>query len=108
MFYVCNIFSLHVQFLLCSNIFNLHARPFWANVKRRPLYVAYSKKVALYIGNWALGSPRLSLFVHSFVKCLELVVLVYSQQRKESSETHVPTPWYDLKGMTNIVVVRMR
>ena len=58
--------------------------------------------------NWALGSPCLSLFVDSFVKCLELVVSVYSQQRKESSATHVQTPWYDLKGMTNIVVVRMR
>ena len=70
-----------------------------ATVKRRPLYVADSKKVALYIGNWALGSPCLSLFVDSFVKCLELV---------ESSETYVPTPWYDLTGMTNILVVRMR
>ena len=32
MFYVCNIFSLHVQFLICSNIFNLHVWPFWATV----------------------------------------------------------------------------
>ena len=53
MFHVCNIFSLHVQFLICmswvflicsnifnlqvkflfcSNIFNLHVRPFWATV----------------------------------------------------------------------------
>ena len=46
-----------------------------------------------------MGSPCLSLFVDSFVKCLEHV---------ESSETYVPTPWYDLTGMTNILVVRMR
>ena len=45
MFHVCNIFSLHVQFLICSNIFNLqvkflvcsnifnlHVWPFWATV----------------------------------------------------------------------------
>ena len=32
MFHVCNIFGLHVQFLICSNIFNLHVRPFWATV----------------------------------------------------------------------------
>ena len=47
MFHVCNIFSLHVQFLICSNIFNLqvkflvcsnifnlHVWPFWATVLR--------------------------------------------------------------------------
>ena len=28
---------------------------------------------------------------------MELVVSVYSLQRKESTETHVPTPWYDLR-----------
>ena len=84
-FLICsNIFNLQVKFLVCSNILNLHVWPFWATVKRRPLYVADSKKVALYIGNWALGSPCLSLFVDSFVKCLEHV---------ESSETYVPTPW---------------
>ena len=45
MFHVCNIFSLHVQFLICSNIFNLqvkflvcsnifnlHVWAFWATV----------------------------------------------------------------------------
>ena len=26
MFHVCNIFSLHVQFLICSNIFNLQVK----------------------------------------------------------------------------------
>ena len=26
MFYVCNIFSLHVLFLICSNIFNLQVK----------------------------------------------------------------------------------
>lgn len=66
-------------------------------IKRRPLYIADSIKVALYIGNWALGSPCISLFVDNSCKCLELVVSIYSQQRKESTETHVPTPWYDLK-----------
>ena len=29
MFHVCNIFSLHVLFLICSNIFNLDVWPFW-------------------------------------------------------------------------------
>ena len=32
MFHVCNIFNLHVLFLICSNIFNLHVWPIWATV----------------------------------------------------------------------------
>ena len=66
MFHVCNIFSLHVQFLICmfsflicSNIFNLHVWAFRATLEspKNPKKVLHSHVNTRLIDWWPAVSP---------------------------------------------------
>ena len=76
MFHVCNIFSLHVQFLICSNIFNLHVWPFWATTSFSVFRSNLSKYI--YVIHWLGASyweklcPR--SWVAMFTKPLEMLM----------------------------------
>ena len=79
MFHVCNIFNLHVlflicsnifnlqvKFLVCSNIFNLHVWPFWATVDVPPGETSLvSKEKGLYLpaNNAVKNLLKLKLYI---------------------------------------------